>query len=199
MGTLCRVARPATAALTCVTPPPAGYHVGVLRAFVVWSGLVVAVFAFAAGSAQAAAPSQTLRIVLHHDVAEAERLPHYRASAPIAVKVGGYAEGLPPLTVVAHGPGGVAVTAPLVRTGETFSGDLRLIAPGTWTVALSAKLGSVSAALADIPLDVVSEDAADRAAHLTFALAALFVVTGLALVLRVNGRPLAFAYIRKRS
>jgi hypothetical protein len=182
-----------------ITPPPAGYHVGVLRAFAVLSALVVAVLAFAAGSAQAAGPSQTLRIVLHHDIAETERLPHYRAAAPIAVKVGGYAAGLPPLMVVAHGPGGVAVTAPLVRTGETFSGDLRLIAPGAWTVALSAKLGSVSAALANVPLDVVSEDAADRAVRLTFALAALFIATGLALVLRANGRPLAFAAIRKRS
>jgi hypothetical protein len=126
-------------------------------------------------------------------------LPHYRAAAPIAVNVGGYARRLRSVTVVAHGPGGQAITAPLQRTGETFTGNLQLVVPGTWTVAFSTQLGSVSAALASVPLDVVSEDGADLAARLVFALSALFLIAGFALVLRVDGRPLAFAYAKKRS
>ncbi len=170
-----------------------------VRTLFVFAGLVAGVLAFAASGAQAANSAQTLRIVLHHGAAATERLPHYRASAPIAVKVGGTARHLHSVTVVAHGPGGVAVTEPLVRTGDSFSGNLRLIAPGTWTVALLTKLGSASAAVANIPLDVVAEDGAEFAARLTFAFSALAVVAGLALVLRVNGRPLALAYFRKRS
>ena len=93
------------------------------------------------------------------------------------------------------------MTAPLTRTGDSFSGDLNLIAPGTWTVAISTRLGSVTAALANVPLDVIDEDGADAAARAAFALAALSIVAGLALVLRVDGRPLAFvcANAKRRS
>jgi hypothetical protein len=166
----------------------------VIRAFVVLAALIAGVFATAMSGAQAAGPEQTLGIVLHHNRAATERLPHYRAAAPIAVNVGGYARRLRSLTVIAHGPGGEAITAPLQRTGETFTGDLQLAAPGTWTVAFSTQLGSVTAALASVPLDVVSEDGADFAARFVFALSALFLIAGFALVLRVDGRPLALAW-----
>ena len=176
----------------------AGYLVTVIRAFVVLVGLIAGVFAFAGSAAQAADSAQTLGIVLHHNTAATERLPHYRAAAPIVVHVGGNARHLRTLTLTAHGPRGVAVTAPLRRTGDTFSGNLRLSAPGAWTVALSTQLGSASSALTSIPLDVVSEDGADLAARLTFALAALSIVAGLALVLRLDGRPLALAVAAKK-
>jgi len=171
----------------------------VIRALVVLVGLIAAALAFAGSGAQAAGPAQTLGVVLHRNAAATERLPHYRAAAPIAVNVGGYARRLHTLTVIAHGPGGQAITAPLARTGDTFSGDLRLIAPGKWTVAFSTQLGSVTAALASVPLNVVAEDGADLAARLAFAISALSIVAGLALVLRVNGRPLVLAYVKKRS
>ena len=160
---------------------------------------MAAVVVFAGTGAQAAASSQTLGITLHRNAAATERLPEYRSAAPITVNVGGYARHLKTLTVTAHGPGGEAVSAPLARNGDTFSGDLRLLAPGTWTVALSTQLGTVSAALASVPLDVVSDDGADFAARMTFALAALCIIVGLALVVPINGRPAAFAYARKRS
>ncbi len=170
-----------------------------IRAFVVLAALIIGVFSFAASSAQAAGPVQALGIVLHHDAAATERLPHYRAATPIAVNVGGYTRRLRVVTVTAVGPGGEAVTAPLARTGDTFSGALNLIAPGTWRVAFSTQLGTVTAALANVPLDVVDEDGAAFAARIAFLLAALSIVAGLALVLRVDGRPLAFAWARKRS
>jgi hypothetical protein len=169
----------------------------VIRAFVVLVGLVAGVLAFAGGGAEAAGTAQRLGVVLHHNRAATERLPHYLAAAPISVHVGGYARRLQTLTVVAHGPSGEAISTPLARTGDTFSGDLRLIAPGTWTVAFSTQLGSVTAALANVPLEVVNEDAADLAGRLTFALSALCIVLGLALILRVNGRPLVLT--KKRS
>jgi hypothetical protein len=171
----------------------------VIRALVVLVGLLAAVLAFAAGGAQAAGPSQALGVTLHHNAAATERLPHYLSAAPISVHVGGYARRLHSLTVTATGPGGEAIRTPLARTGNAFTGNLHLGAPGTWTVAFSTQLGSVSAALANVPLEVVDEDAADLAARLAFALSALSIVVGLALVLRVNGRPLALAYAKKRS
>ncbi len=170
-----------------------------IRALVVLVGLLAAVLAFAGSGAQAAGPAQALGIVLHRNTAATERLPHYRSADAIAVNVGGYARRLRSITVTARGPSGEAVTAPLTRTGDTFSGDLHLTVPGIWTVALSTQLGSVTAALASVPLDVVSEDEADLAARLAFALAALSIVAGLALVVRVNGRPLALGLVTRRN
>lgn len=173
-----------------------------IRALPAFAALIAALLTFVSSGAQAAGSAQTLGVVLHRDRAATERLPHYRAAAPIAVHVGGSeAARLSSLTVTAHGPGGVAVSAPLTRNGATFTGDLRLLAPGAWTIAFSTQLGSVDAALASVPLDVISEDG-DLAARLAFALSALSIVAGLALVLRVNGRPLALAmseYSTKRS
>src|ERR1700677_306910 len=176
-----------------------GYHAEVIRALVVLVGLLASVLAFAAGGAQAAGPSQALGVTLHHNTAATERLPQYLSAAPIAVHVGGYARRLRTLTVTATGPRGEAISTPLARTGNSFTGNLHLGAAGTWTVAFSTQLGSVSAALANVPLDVVDEDAADLAARLAFALSALSIVVGLALILRVNGRPLALAYVKRRS
>lgn len=161
----------------------------------VLAGLTAGLLTFANSGAQAAAP-QALGVVLHHRAVATERLPQYLAAAPIAVNVGGYARRFRSLTVDAHGPHGEDVSAPLARTGNTFSGNLHLLAPGAWTVAFSTQLGSVPAALAAVPLQVVAEDRADLAARLAFGLAALSIVSGLALVVRVGGRPLAFTMKR---
>jgi hypothetical protein len=170
----------------------------VIRVLSVFAVLLAGLVAFVSTGAQAAGPAQTLGITLQRNEAATERLPHYRTAAPIALKVGGAAR-LSSLTVTAHGPGGEAITTPLARSGDTFTGKLRLVSPGTWTVALSTQLGSVSSALTSVRLDVVSEDGADFAARLAFALATLSIVAGLTLVLRVDGRPLVLAYARKRS
>ena len=171
-----------------------------LRTLAALTILLAGSIAFADSGAQAADPPQTLGVVLHRNVAATERLPHYRTAAPIAVNVGGYARRLRTLTLSARGPGGQATNALLTRTGDTFSGNLTLTAPGTWTVAFSTQLGSVPAALASFTLDAVSADAADIAIRLAFALAALSLLAGLALVLRVDGRPLAFVFCAtKRS
>jgi hypothetical protein len=165
----------------------------------VFAALFDALLTFVGSGAQAAGSTQTLGVTLHRNHAATERLPHYRAAAPIAVNVGGReAARLSSLTVTAHGPNGINVVTPLARTGNTFTGNLRLLAPGTWTVAFSTQLGSVDAALASVPLDVVSEDG-DLAARFAFALSALSIAGGLLLVLRVNGRPLVLAYARKRN
>lgn len=173
-----------------------------LRTLAVLTGLIVLVLAGAAGGAQAAASAQELGIVLHHNTAATERLPHYRASAPIAVNVAGYARRLHTLTLTAHGPHGEAIMAPMSRTGQTFSGDLQLLDAGTWTLAFSTQFGSVPAALASVALDVVPGDGAELAARCAFALGALFIIAGLTLVLRADGRPFALALaarVTKRS
>jgi anti-sigma-K factor RskA len=162
--------------------------------------LVAALIVFAATGAQAGTP-QPLGITLHSRNAVTKRLPHYRSDAPIAVSVGGTtAAELQALNVTAVGPDGNAVTQALTRTGDTFSGAVRLAAPGAWSLAVSTQLGSVSAALANVSLDVVARDDADLAARLGFALAAMAIVAGLTLVLRRRGRPLIYALgITKRS
>ena len=163
------------------------------------AGIAAVVLAFADSGAQAAGPSQPLAVVLHRNDAATEGLPHYLAAKPIALRVAGYARRLRAVTAVAHGPNGEAITMPLARTGDAYSGDLHLLAAGTWTVALSTQLGSMPSALADIPLQVVNEDAADLAARFTFALAALSIVAGVLLVVRYAGRPLLFTLLKRTS
>jgi hypothetical protein len=152
-------------------------------------GLVAAIIVFAASGAQAAATAQTLGIVMQRNVAATERLPYYRATAPIAVKVRGDAAKLSAITVTAHAPDGSAFVTPLVRSGDTFTGALNLAQPGAWTVALTTQLGSVSAALADVPLQVVAGDNADLAARIAYALSALSIGAGLTLMLRARRTP----------
>lgn len=155
--------------------------------------LLAGSFAFADSGAQAADPPQTLGVVLHRSVAATERLPHYHTAKPIAINVGGrFARRLHTLTLTASGPGGESFKAPLTRSGDTFSGNLTLTEPGTWTVAFSTQLGTMPAALANFTVDAVTTDAADLAIRLTLAVAALSLLAGFALVLRVDGRPLAF-------
>lgn len=165
-----------------------------LRTVAALTGLLAFAFAFADSGAQAAAPPQTLGVVLHHRHAATARLPYYRTAVPIAVNVGGFAHRLKTLTLTARGPGGEATTTALARTGNTFSGDLQLNEPGIWTIALSTQLGSMPSALASVTLDAVTPDATDLAIRFTFALSALSILAGLSLVLRVDGRPLIFAF-----
>lgn len=169
-----------------------------IRPLLLLVGVAAGVLAFANSGAQAAAPAQKLAVVLHRNAAATEGLPHYLATAPIALRVGGYARRLQTVTAVAHGPNGEAISTPLARVGNAFTGDLHLLAPGNWTVALSTQFGAVPSALAQIPLQVVREDAADLVARCAFALAALSIVTGVALVARYRGRPLLFTLLRRQ-
>lgn len=163
------------------------------RAIPFFAGLVAAIVVFAGTGAQAAGSSQVLGIVLKHDAAATERLPFYRTETPIAVNVSGASSPQAAMTVTAHGPGGSKVTTPLVRSGDTFTGALKLAQPGTWTVALTTQLGSVSAALAAVPLQVVENDNADLVARLAFALAALSLIAGLTILVRVRLLPVRVA------
>jgi hypothetical protein len=154
----------------------------VTRALFFLAGLALAIVVFAGTGAQAALSDQAVGFVLQRDAAHTERLPFYRSAAPIAVNVRGDAARLSAVTVTATGPSGNAITAPLVRNGDTFTGALRLVQPGTWTLALTTQLGSVSAALAAVSLTVVAEDSVDLAARLAYVLAALSVGAGLTLI-----------------
>ncbi len=131
-----------------------------------------------------AAPHQSLLIVLHSSNASTQRLPQYRASAPIAVKVAGDASRFDAVTVTATGPGGIAIRAPLARTGDGFQGAVRLVKPGPWTIGLTAQLGSVSSAIAGIPLDVVAPDGSETAGYAGLFLAAMMLVAGVFVLVR---------------
>jgi hypothetical protein len=176
----------------------AGYHAKVIRVLPVFAALLAGLLTFIGSGAQAAAPAQSLGVVLHRSHAATERLPHYRSGQPIAVHVEGReAARLPALTMTASGPNGASLSAPMVRSGNAFTANLPL-SPGTWNVAFSAQLGTITAALANVPLDVESEDG-DLAARIAFGFSALSIVAGLLLVLRWNGRPLLLNYATKRS
>ena len=167
-----------------------------MRVLPVLAAILAALLTFASSGAQAAAPAQTLGLVLHRDAAATERLPYYRAAAPITVNVGGETARLPALTLTAHGPGGEAVTAALARTGNSFTGNVQLLVPGAWTLAFSTQLGT---ALASVPLNVVNEDGANVAARCAFALSALSIVGGVLLIAGAGRRPRVLAYVRKRN
>jgi hypothetical protein len=144
-------------------------------------------------AAASAAPHQTLSIVLHASNASTQRLPHYRAAAPIAVKVAGDASRFDALTVTATGPGGIAIRTPLARTVDGFQGAVRLVKPGPWTIALTAQLGSVSSAITGIPLDVVAPNGSETAGYVGFVLAAMMLVAGVLIIVR---RREPFAIVR---
>jgi hypothetical protein len=160
------------------------------RAIPFFSGLVAAIVVFAATGAQAAGGAQSLGIVMQHDTAATERLPFYRMTSPIAVNVRGSATKLAAITMTAHAPDGSAFTTPLVRTADGFAGALNLTQPGTWSVALTTQLGSMSTALAAVPLQVVADDNADLAARIAYALSALSIGAGLTLLVRARRMPL---------
>jgi hypothetical protein len=158
----------------------------VTRAIPFLAGLALAIVVFAGTGAQAAGAGQTVAFVLRHNAASSERLPVYRAAAPIRVKVRGDAGGMSAMRVTATGPGGRAVSAPLVKHGDTFTGALDLTQPGTWSLALTTQLGSMTAALAAVPLRVVAEDGADIAARIAYALSALSIGAGITLLWRAR-------------
>jgi hypothetical protein len=135
-------------------------------------------------AAAGAAPRQMLSIVLNSESASTQRLPHYRAAAPIAVRVAGDARKFDAMTVTATGPDGTAIRAPLARTGAGFEGALRLVTPGAWRIGLTTQLGSVSDAIADVSLDVEPAHGSQRAGYLAMALAALLLAAGVLVLAR---------------
>lgn len=160
-----------------------------IRAIPFLAGLVAAIVVLAGTGAQAAGSAQAIGIVLQHDAAATERLPFYRTSAPVSVRVRGDAARISAMTITAHAPDGSAISAPLLRTGNVFTVALDLTQPGTWTLALSTQLGSMTAALADVPLEVVDQDGADAAARYAYALSALCIGAGLTLLFRARRIP----------
>ena len=168
-----------------------------IRVLLVLAGLCAGLLTIAANSAQASS-TQTLGIVFHRSHAATVELPHYRTATPLTVNVrGGRSMKLDRVTLTAHGPDGSAVTTPLSRTDNgSFSGNIRLTSPGTWTLALSTQLGS---ALASVPLDVVGDDGAQWAGTLAFCLSALLIVAGVLIIARPAGRALGFAAARSEG
>ena len=167
-----------------------------MKAFV-----VLAVFFGFMPVAASAAPHQTLSIVLHSSSASTQRLPHYRAAAPIAVDVAGDARRFDAVTVTATGPGGIAIRTPLARTDEGFQGAVRLVKPGAWTIGLTAQTGPVSSAIAGIPLDVVAPDGSETAGYAGLLLATMMLVAGTFVLFRRDMFATAFAVVvpTKRS
>ncbi len=129
-------------------------------------------------------PHQAISIVLNSASASTQRLPHYRAAAPISVHVAGDATRFDAVTVTATGPGGLAIRAPLARTQSGFEGALQLATPGAWTIGLTTQIGSVTSAIANVPLDVVPGDGSSLAGYATMVLAALMTIAGALLLVR---------------
>jgi hypothetical protein len=156
-----------------------------MRVLPMLTAAVAGILTLAGSGAQAAGPSQTLGVVLRGDDAATERQPYYRVAKPITVHIGGDAARFTSLKVTAHGPGGESVAAPLTRSGDAFSGNMQLFAPGVWTLALTTQIGT----LANVPLHVVTDDAADLAARIAFGLAAIAIAAGVMLIYRAARRP----------
>ena len=146
--------------------------------------LLLAAWLGAAPAAALGAPHQSISIVLNSTSASTQRLPQYRAAAPISVHVAGDAAKFDAVTITASGPGGLAIRAPLARTQSGFDGALRLATPGAWTIGLKTQLGSVSGAISDVPLDVVPGDGSSLAGYATMVLAALMTLAGALLLVR---------------
>ncbi len=134
--------------------------------------------------AAGAASHQTLSFVLNSQNASTQRLPHYRAAAPIAVRVAGDARKFDAVTVTATGPDGLAIRTPLARTETGFEGALRLVTPGAWTVALTTRLGPVSDAIGGVSVDVEPSRGSQVAGYATMVLAFMLTATGVLVLAR---------------
>jgi hypothetical protein len=156
-----------------------------MRALPIVTAVIAGVLTFAGSGAQAAGPPQTLGVVLRGENAATERQPFYRVAKPITVRIGGDAARFASLKVTAHGPGGESVAAPLTRSGDAFNANMQLFAPGVWTLALTTQIGT----LANVPLHVVTDDIADLAARIAFALAAIAIAAGLTVIYGAAHRP----------
>ena len=131
---------------------------------------------------------QSLAIVLRDDNAATQRLDHYQAARPIAVRIAGDTFKFDHMVVTASGPNGVAISEPLERTADGFAGTLRLATPGLWTLALTTQLGQFSTNVTSVVLDVVEPHELSILALVLLLLGAAATTAGSALVLSRNLR-----------
>jgi hypothetical protein len=164
----------------------------VIRLLLVLAGLLALV-----GGSAGAATGQSLELVLHSDVADTRGLAQYDAALPIALRVDGDATQFDAVTVTANGPDGTAIKTVLARTAGGFGGALRLMTPGTWTLALQTQLGSVTGDVADFAVQVVSPVDA-TAGEVGVGLSLACVLGGVALLVAPRLRRRAIA-VRTRS
>jgi len=132
----------------------------------------------------AAASGQPLAIFLHGDAARTRLLETYDNVLPISVRVAGDARRMDAVTIIANGPDGNSITAPLVKGTNGFIGDLKLGAPGTWTLALTTRAGGVSNALAAVSIAVATPFVAEPLPIALFGLAMASCLCGVLLVVR---------------
>lgn len=170
-----------------------GYDDLVIRLVLVLWGLLAVL-----PTAVSAYPTQSVAIVLGADKAATEHLDHYNAARPIDVRVAGDALKFDRLTVTANGPGGIAIRAPLSRTPDGFRGTVRLVTPGTWTLAVTTRLGAFSTNVANVALDVVPPRGVSALAIALFGIATLACAAG-ALLLASAGARRRFALATIRS
>jgi hypothetical protein len=144
--------------------------------------LAATVLAVFAPSAATAAPGQPLAIFVHGAAARTRLLPTYDNVLPIAVRVAGDARHFDAVTITANGPDGHSVTTPLVKGTRGFVGRLRLGAPGTWSLALTTRVGSVTSAITAVPIAVATPLVAEPLASALMALAVALCLAGVTLV-----------------
>lgn len=164
--------------------PDSGYRPGVR------SLLVAVLLSIAAAPLPAAAlGGQPLAIFVHGAGARTRLLPTYDDVEPIAIRVAGDARRFDAVTITASGPNGNAITAPLVKGSRGFIGSLRLAVPGTWTLAFTTRVGSITAGIDAVPIAVASPFAAEPVPSALGILGAASCLAGLVLVVRPLVRP----------
>jgi hypothetical protein len=156
----------------------------VLRPLLLFAGILTVLLTIAGFGAQAAGRPRVLAIELFRDRAATEGPAQYLVGAPIVINVESRTTMPAAVSLTATAPDGTTLRLPLARNGTTFTGNLRLAAPGTWTLALSVRFGTVTTALANIALNAVREDGPVYAAGLGFALSALQLTAGISLLAR---------------
>jgi hypothetical protein len=98
---------------------------------------------------------QPLAIRVQAENVEAIHLPSYDPEVPIAVVVTTARERSDELSLVASGPAGRSVRAPLARDANgVFNGTLALRDAGTWRLQLASRSGSLRTLTSQVMLDV---------------------------------------------
>jgi hypothetical protein len=156
----------------------------VLRPLLLFAGILTVLLTIAALGRQTAGRPRVLAVVLFSDHAATEGPARYLVEAPVIVDVESRTTPPAAVSLTATAPDGTTLRLPLARDGTRFTGNLRLGAPGTWTLALAVRFGSVTTALSSIAVNAVSDDGPAYAAGLGFALSALQLTAGISLLAR---------------
>jgi hypothetical protein len=144
------------------------------------SAVLLALVAWA-GSAGVAAAAQPLTIDERTDQLRVDHLDRYTNDEPLAVRV--QAQPAQSVTLLGLAPDGGSLRVPLARQADgSFTGDVSLAKPGTWTLAVDAAANGVQSTSQSFVVIVADARATKESFFTMLGLALVSIGGGLGLI-----------------